>query len=129
MFEFNVRTGVLTQNGAAIPGGGRVYSGHGTGLNNPDMEHVKGGGPLPRGLYKIGPSYNDPHLGRCVMHLDPMPGTNEFGRSAFRLHGDNAEMNHTASDGCIIASYDIRKLIDSSQDRIIKVYSNDPLVT
>ncbi len=34
-----------------------------------------------------------------------------FGRFAFRIHGDNAQMNHTASDGCIIAALPIRQEI------------------
>jgi hypothetical protein len=122
MFEFNVRDGILTHNGESISGGNTVYSGHGAGLNNPDMETVRGEGPLPRGEYRIGPAYDDPHLGPCVMHLDPMPGTNEFGRSLFRMHGDNAELDHTASDGCVIAAHDIRKLVATSQDKFLKVF-------
>jgi hypothetical protein len=46
-----------------------------------------------------------------------------FGRSGFLIHGDNAEMNHTASDGCIILSHDIREQIDESEDRVLIVTS------
>ena len=97
------------------------YSGHGDGFNNPDMESVKGVGPLPRGRYTIGPSYDDPHLGPCVMHLDPVEGTNTFGRSLFRIHGDNAALNHTASDGCIIMGPAARRVISASADRELVV--------
>jgi hypothetical protein len=121
MFTFDVRAGKLTENGAPVLGGNSVYSGHGEGLNNPDMEQVQGVGPLPRGKYRVGPAYDDPHLGVCVMHLDPLPGTNEFGRSLFRMHGDNSHMDHTASDGCIIAPHDVRVHVSGALDRVLEV--------
>lgn len=42
------------------------------------------------------------------MNLDPDDGNEMFGRSLFRMHGDNAAMNHTASDGCIIMGLAVR---------------------
>jgi hypothetical protein len=53
------------------------------------------------------------------MNLDPVDGTNTFGRSLFRIHGDNAR--HDASEGCIILGPSIRKLIAASGDHDLEV--------
>jgi hypothetical protein len=45
-----------------------------------------------------------------------------FGRSGFRIHGDNASANHTASDGCIIAGHAAdRTAIWNSGDHVLEV--------
>lgn len=99
---------------------GTGYSGTGDGRNNPAMENVQNVGPIPRGGYNIGKAYDDiGGLGPCVMHLDPLPGNNACERSAFRIHGDNA--NHDASHGCIILGPVIRHLIAGSRDRTLQV--------
>lgn len=121
MFEFNSKTGLVTQNGELVEGGKGCYSGHGEGRNNPEMEEVHNVGPIPRGRYKIGPAYDDPHLGPCVMHLDPLPGTEVFGRSAFRIHGNNKE--NDASHGCVICPPVLRHIINASRDRVMQVTS------
>lgn len=128
MFEYNSKTGVLTENGNALEGGDKCYSGHGEGRNNPDMEYVPNVGPIPKGRYRIGPAYDDPHLGPCVMHLDPLPGTDTKGRSAFRIHGNNKQ--NDASHGCIIAGPTLRHYIAASNDRVISVThgGNDVMV-
>lgn len=101
---------------------GTGYSGTAEGRNNPTQEHVPNIGPIPEGSYKIGAAYDDiGGLGPCVMHLDPLPGTDTFGRSAFRIHGDNA--NHDASHGCIILGPAIRRKIAASPDRMLVVVS------
>lgn len=103
----------------AIPEG-RGYSGTGEGRNNPTMQDVPDVGPIPQGEYSIGDSYDDiGGLGPCVMHLDPLPGTDTFGRSLFRIHGDNSE--HDASHGCVVLPPNIRHLIADSDDRILGV--------
>lgn len=123
MFEYNSRTHTMTENGAHLPLGDQCYSGIGEGKNNPDMEMDVGVGPTPRGIYKFGPVYDDPTgLGRLVMHLDPLPGTNTFGRSAFRIHGDSIEHPGQASHGCIIVPHDLRVHISQANDRVMKVY-------
>jgi hypothetical protein len=38
-----------------------------------------------------------------TINLDPQAGADTFGRTAFRLHGDNAAHNFTASEGCVVA--------------------------
>jgi hypothetical protein len=98
---------------------GSGYSGSGAGRDAPAMQEREGVGPIPQGRYRIGPAYDDPRLGPCVMHLDPLPGTNTFGRSLFRIHGDNAR--HDASHGCIILGPAIRRLIAADPDRALLV--------
>lgn len=121
MFEYNSKTGVLTEGGNHLDGGDHCYSGTGEGRNNPDKESVQNVGPIPRGAYSIGQAYDHPHLGPCVMNLDPMSGTNAFGRTAFRIHGDNK--THDASHGCIICPPGLRHYIAASKYRILLVTS------
>lgn len=95
------------------------YSGTGAGRNNPDMEAVPNVGPIPRGLYHIGPATDDhPSLGPRVMALTPV-GHNAHNRTAFFAHGDSA--NHDASHGCIILGRTMRDAMDASPDRDLMV--------
>ena len=121
MFTYQQTTGHLDGDGVA----GAGYSGHGAGLNNPAMEAVHGVGPIPAGRYRIGPP-KDPvdHLGPLAMPLTPIDGNDAHGRSAFFLHGDNAEANHTASDGCVIMGPTIRAAVNAARaagDDILEV--------
>jgi hypothetical protein len=50
------------------------------------------------------------------MPLTPDPSNEMFGRSAFFIHGDNPQLNHTASDGCIILIRPLRADISNSGD-------------
>lgn len=101
---------------------GTGYSGTGEGHNNPDMQDVHDVGPLPTGTYKIGAAYDDiGALGPCVMALEPSEDMETFGRSAFRIHGDNVQ--HDASHGCIILGPAIRRKIAASADRELVVIS------
>ncbi len=78
------------------------YSGRGDGLNNPAMQEIKDVGPLPTGLYALGTAETHPRLGPIAIPLQPDPLNAMYGRSEFWCHGDNAEANHTASEGCIV---------------------------
>jgi hypothetical protein len=99
-----------------------AYSGHGDGLNNPHWEAVLNAGPIPAGRWHIGRPINPPdHLGIYAMPLSPMDGTDPMGRTALFIHGDNAKHNHSASDGCVIASLSARLCIAESEDRILVV--------
>lgn len=101
---------------------GTGYSGIGSGLNNPDEQNVVDVGPLPQGQYTIGPPYDDPGgKGPVVMALTPDPSNVMFGRSGFLIHGDNANMNHTASNGCIILNLVLRNQIASSGDSSLTI--------
>jgi hypothetical protein len=110
--------GTLTHDGVYA---GCGYSGTGDGRNNGKMQDVHDVGPIPVGQYVIGAMYNDEHLGPCVMHLDPTPETETFGRSAFRIHGDN--LAHDASHGCVILDPHVRRTISTSGDNAFVVIS------
>ena len=115
MWYFSQRGAIWHDNG---PKSGS-YSGHGEGLNNHAMEAVHGVGPIPVGRYAIGPwEAQHGRLGRIVAALTPV-GHDAHGRSGFFWHGDNAEMNNTASDGCIVSPYATRmKGIQSADDEL-----------
>lgn len=113
------RTGALYRpNGTLLAHG---YSGFGAGLNNPNMQSVTAIGPLPVGTYKIGDSYDHPHLGPCVMNLYYVEGPGTFGRSLFRMHGDNSAHAHTASHGCVIMPPGARMEVADSDDGVLFV--------
>jgi Protein of unknown function (DUF2778) len=100
---------------------GQGYSGHGEGLNNLALCNDLGVGPLPTGTYSIGPPADNPHVGLFAMRLTPDPSNEMFGRSGFFIHGDNPQLNHTASDGCIILANPIRRDIANSGDTTLIV--------
>jgi hypothetical protein len=97
---------------------GSGYSGTGAGRNNPSMEDEHGIGPIPRGRYRIGPERASERLGPVVMNLDPI-GHDAMGRTAFRIHGDDAR--HDASHGCVILGPVLRHLIAGSFDTELEV--------
>lgn len=101
---YSQSTGLFTGSGITATG----YSGHGEGLNNPAMQDVHDVGPLPQGVYTIQPPHADPKVGPVAMRLEPSPDNTMFGRGDFLIHGDNAAMDHTASEGCIIIPHDAR---------------------
>jgi len=111
---YDVRKKSFTQNGRykfdALYAGAEGYK------DNPDLECEVNKGPLPRGKYKIGaPIANHPTAGRFVLRLTPYSGTNMCGRTGFLIHGDNG--HGTASNGCIVASLNVRREIAESGDR------------
>lgn len=116
MWTYSQKTGDLLHDGKFR---GTGYSGTSIGRNRPSAENIAGVGPIPQGIYKISSSYNDPHLGPCVMQLNPEPGTYTFGRSLFRIHGDNSR--NDASHGCIILGPSIRREIAESNDNELTV--------
>lgn len=117
MWTYNQKTGLLSHNSVSQ---GFGYSGHGQGLNNPKMEMVHSVGPIPKGVWEIGMFFDDKHLGPCVAALRPTD-QEVYGRGGFFIHGDNRLMNHTASDGCIILSRQLREDIKSSGETLLEV--------
>lgn len=109
---------MLNQNGIQV---GTGYSGHGEGLNNPAYCNVRDVGPLPIGNYQIGPAEDNPDVGLYAMFLAPDRSNEMFGRSGFFIHGDNPQLNHTASDGCIVLPNPVRRDINESSDRELVV--------
>jgi hypothetical protein len=110
-------TGKMSLNGRLATIG---YSGHGLGLNNPDMQGDRGIGPIPRDMWTISAPYNSDTTGPYTMKLlakDAQPGDDTHqptGRGAFRIHGDNGRGDHSASHGCIILPRPIREQIWNS---------------
>jgi hypothetical protein len=102
MYTYNQSTGRLARNGILLLTG---YAGHGPGVNNPAAQNQHDAGPLPVGRYTMTALIDSPHTGLATIILDPDPANQMFGRSGFRIHGDNSALNHTASDGCIIAGH------------------------
>src|ERR1700710_2802910 len=120
MYTYHQSTGALLHNGIKLLTG---YAGHGIGLNNPAMQDKHDIGPLPLGKYRMIAIVDVPHTtGLGTIILDPNPANLMFGRSGFRIHGDNSLNNRTASDGCIIAGHlQDRTAIFSSGDHDLEV--------
>src|SRR5690348_9743651 len=97
MWTYTISSGMIAENGALR---GTGYSGRGVGRDNAALAHLAGTGPLPPGKYRFGAPYAHPKLGPACMNLEPLPGTDTFGRSLFRIHGDNQA--HDASHGCLV---------------------------
>lgn len=120
MWTYIQRTGKLYHDGALIGAG---YSGHGQGLNNPAMDDIHDVGPLPAGNYSLTEwRDNDLDTGRGTIVLVPAKGTNTHGRGGFRIHGDNAAMNQSASHGCIvIGNAEFRRRIWDTGEHYLEV--------
>ncbi len=118
MHTYDAATGQWSWNGQLWGSG---YSGNGAGLNNPDMSNVPDVGPIPAGNWSISEPFTDPEKGPIVMALTAAAGTETFGRSGFLVHGDNAAMNHSASEGCIVLGHDLRQRIALSGDDALVV--------
>ena len=121
MWQYSQSTGALTAPDGSLAGSG--YSGHGTGVNAPQMQNVADVGPIPQGLWFIGAPYTDPEKGPLVMRLEPDSATETFGRSGFLIHGDL--VGHVgaklASHGCIILAHALRQAIANSGDSTLEV--------
>lgn len=120
-WTYQIATGKMTHlpDGETFVG----YSGAGhalaEGRNNPAMVTAVAKGPIPPGVYVIGTPHVSPHTGPYTMNLDPAAGTDTHGRSAFRIHGNNAE--NDASHGCIILPPGARRAIWESGDHALTV--------
>ena len=90
------------------------------GKNNPEMQGVKGIGPLPEGVYTLGTPVEGSHLGAFAVPLLPAPTNNMLGRGSFYLHGDTTPGGN-ASEGCIIMPRAVRQAIVASGETITVV--------
>ncbi|QID19345.1 DUF2778 domain-containing protein [Nitrogeniibacter mangrovi] len=117
-WTYDQSSGHLYHNGAPVPGG-IGYAGRGAHKNRPASQNLRNRGPIPRGAWRIG-GYTS-SKGPLTITLSPKPGTNTFGRSAFRIHGDSARHPGAASEGCIIMPYAVRSLIITSGDHDLEV--------
>jgi hypothetical protein len=122
-WSYAQKTGALRHNGTPVATG---YSGNTTGLNNPDEQDRIGVGPPPRGDYTVGPPHRPiDHLGPLALPLFPATTNEMHGRCGFFIHGDNARMNHTASNGCIILDRASRQAIVNSRDNKLVIVAGD----
>lgn len=106
-----------------------LYSGHGSGLNNPAYEAMANVGPIPAGMWRIVQwfdTYED--KGPIVAQLEAV-GFDPHGRSGFLIHGDNAAANFSASHGCIIASHECRAAMRAIPDFALQVVAMSAPVT
>jgi hypothetical protein len=118
MWTYQQKSGCLWHDLDFVADG---YSGKNAGLNNPLLQEVHNVGPIPQGIYKIVCWYpSDYELGPTVAVLVQVVGES-FGRSGFRIHGDNSARNHTASEGCIILDHATRIRMQYSNDQVIEV--------
>lgn len=116
--QYDQRTGNIDIRNTFVGSG---YSGHGEGLDNPDMEAVPNVGPIPRGEWRI-VRWDDHHgeKGPQVAVLEPV-GHDAHWRSSFLVHGDTEAANNTASHGCIVASRAIRDAMRASSETQLMV--------
>lgn len=113
---YDQSSGELSHNGVLVATG---YAGKGPHKNRPASQNLANQGPIPRGGWLIG-GYTS-SKGPLTITLTPKPGTNTFGRSAFRIHGDSVSNPGTASEGCIIMPFSARTQIISSSDHDLDV--------
>jgi len=119
MYIYTQSTGVLAHDGLSLLTG---YAGHGSGINNPSMQNLQDVGPLPQGHYSMTALIDSPHTGLATIILEPDPANRMSGRSGFRIHGDNAAADRTASNGCIIAGHAPDRIaIWQSADHVLSV--------
>lgn len=118
MWTYHQSTGVLENDQGPV--GTPCYAGRGKGVNNPDLQAVPNVGPLPCGVYTIGPPRDDVTMGPFIMPLLQVSGAT-FGRGGFYIHGDTYTMDHTASHGCIVAPRSTRQIVAQSGDNELTV--------
>lgn len=116
---YSQSSGILSAPDGSYAGTG--YAGHGEGLDNTADQAEPNVGPIPQGAYTIGPAFTHPVCGPISMRLEPVAGTDTFGRAGFLMHGDTVAMNHAASDGCIVMARDIREAVAASACRLLVV--------
>ena len=118
MWTYSQLSGALSHDGQPVGAG---YSGMGPGKNNPALQNVHDVGPIPRGIWRIGPPYDTATHGPHAMALTPEPGTDTFGRAGFLIHADSVSHPGQASCGCIVLSSALRHQISSSGDRSLTI--------
>ena len=89
--------------------------------NNPDRQFESCFGPLPRGVYLIGPAHTEPTLGPVAMRLSPHVSNIMNGRAGFFMHADSIAHPGQASEGCIVLPNSVRAQIAASMDRNLTV--------
>jgi len=109
---YSQSTGALVDADKGVVAQG--WAGNGEGKNNPAMQEVHEVGPLPQGLYDLGPwEQFHPGLGPLVCRLTQVEGET-YKRDGFFIHG--ASMGHYGeeSKGCIILPRSQRELVQKT---------------
>jgi hypothetical protein len=119
-WRWDQSAGELSRDGELVS---RGYSGFGRGKNNPSMQAAQGVGPIPAGRWRITERYDSANVGPYALKLEPCAGTETFGRSAFRIHGDSIRNPGTASHGCVVVPRKVREAVWRSGDRDLEVVS------
>jgi hypothetical protein len=122
-WEYEIETGKMFDPSGALVGTGYAGGDEGRspiGTNNPDMQNVKGVGPLPCGLYTFATPIPQSHLGPFAIPLIPDPKNEMFGRGSFYCHGDTVPSGK-ASEGCIIQNRSTRNAMWASTDHTLIV--------
>lgn len=102
------------------------YAGRAPALNDPAKDHVLNTGPLPRGRYVLGNAANGTHLGPVAIPLLPIHANNMHGRGGFYIHADNAQQNHSASEGCIVVPIKARQVLAERFGQYLDVFAVKP---
>jgi hypothetical protein len=115
---YKISTGQMWDADSQLVGVG--YAGNNSGIspciNDPNCCNVKMHGPLPPGLYEIGAPVDKPEsVGAFALPLLPNAANEMFGRGSFYVHGDNPQMNQSASDGCIVLAREYREVVAQHQ--------------
>ena len=94
----------------------QCHSGISYGLNNPDAIQDVGIGPLPPGVYTLGPWQDGrdygaswARLGPLISRLSPDPSNEMYGRDDFAMHGGNGSEPPSDSHGCIVFAHNDAK--------------------
>lgn len=95
------------------------------GVNNAKLQNVKSVGPLPCGLYIMQEPLPQSQLGPYAIPLKPADSNEMYGRGGFYCHGDTSELNHSASEGCMIFPRAVREEMWNSGDRQVLVFAFD----
>jgi RHS repeat-associated protein len=104
---------------------GQGYAGRGFGFNNPDAQNVSNIGPIPEGLYSVGPIQDNririglPNERVMQASLRLTPITNIGIRAGFLIHSDFGVT--TASNGCICTPLTVREAIANTGVRRLQV--------
>ena len=114
---YSQSTGALVDADKGVVAQG--WAGNGEGKNNPAMQEVHEVGPLPQGLYDLGPwEQFHPGLGPLVCRLTQVEGET-FGRDGFFIHGasqvlDPAHGYGQESKGCLVLPRSQRELLQKT---------------
>lgn len=118
MWIYSQTSGKISINNDYIATG---YAGNGIDKNKHESQSSHNHGPLPVGLYDIGPAYTNPRTGPITMNLTPDINNEMFNRDEFRIHPDSIKNPGNASDGCICLDELTRITINNSKDKKLVV--------